>query len=454
MRRAFRGACDILVGDDETPCQRRLPRGPPAEVPVTAPEPQPSSGAPSSALQIRGYRMYLGTFMLTMMADNIEHVISYWLAFQKFHSAALGGFAVVSHWLPYLLFSVAVGALNDRFDSRRLIQVGVVMFMAASLGWGYFFVSGTLRMWHAMVLLVLHGCAGVFWITSSQMLLYDIVGPAALPSAVRLNASARYLGVLVGPGVGSLIMLTLGPTKGIFLNAAFYLPLLLWLVAAPYGRHFRRAGAGPKRAVRGMADIVQTVRELRGLPTIGAMMLLAGAAAFFIGNSYQAQMPGFAHDLGHGDPGVAYTLLLGADAAGGLVAGFLLERQRGLLRIGPRTAMRLALFWAAALCGFAFARSYVVALPLLFAAGFFELSFSSMAQTLVQMEAPDASRGRVLGLFNTASGLRTFSGVTVGLAGSVLTVHTSLAAAAGIFIAVVGVALARLRGRAAPAAAP
>ena len=78
---------------------------------------------------------------------------------------------------------------------------------------------------HAMLLLVLHGCAGVLWITSNQMLLYDIVGPAALPSAVRLAATARYLGVLVGPGVGSLVMLTLGTTRGIFLNTVFYLPL-------------------------------------------------------------------------------------------------------------------------------------------------------------------------------------------------------------------------------------
>ena len=63
------------------------------------------------ALGVRGYRMYLVTFALTMMADNVEHVISYWVAFQKFHSPALGGFAVVAHWLPFLVFSVAVGAL-------------------------------------------------------------------------------------------------------------------------------------------------------------------------------------------------------------------------------------------------------------------------------------------------------------------------------------------------------
>jgi MFS family permease len=398
------------------------------------------------ALRLPGYRAYLVTFMLTMMADNIEHVISYWVAYQKFHSAALGGFAVVSHWVPYLGFSVAVGALNDRFDSRRIIQAGAVLFILVSIGWGFFFVTDSLRMWHAMVLLVLHGCAGVLWVTSSQMLLYDIVGPAALPSAVRLAATARYLGVLVGPGVGSVIMITMGPTRGIFFNALFYLPLVIWLIAAPYGRHYRKDQAPPKRAVRGLADIVQTIREVRPIPVLGTMILLVGGASFFIGNSYQAQMPGFAQDLGHGDPGTAYTMLLGADAAGALLAGILLESRGGIFQTRPTSAMALAMAWAAALMAFASTRTYPLALVLLFMAGFFELSFSSMAQTLVQMTAPEASRGRVLGLYNmAAAGLRTFSGVTVGLAGSLISIHTSLAVSALFLMLGMGSLFVRMR---------
>src|SRR3954467_2776373 len=106
------------------------------------------------ALSVRGSPMFLFTFFMTMMADNIEHVISYWVAYQKFHSPALGGFAVVSHWLPFLAFSVPVGALNDRVDSRRLIQIGVTLFVIASAGWGYFFYTDTLRVEYAMALLV------------------------------------------------------------------------------------------------------------------------------------------------------------------------------------------------------------------------------------------------------------------------------------------------------------
>jgi len=397
-----------------------------------------------AALQLPGYRAHFITYVVAMMADNIEHVISYWVAFQKFHSPALGGFAVLSHWLPFLVFSVGVGALNDRFDARRIIQAGMLLFITASLGWGYFFVTDSLTMGGAMALLVVHGCAGVLWQTSSQMLLHDIVGPALLPSAVRLNATARYLGVLVGPAVGGLIMLRLGPARGIFLNAIFYTPLLLWLVRAPYGRHFRGDRAPLRRAVRGLADIVQTIRDVRGIPVLIVMILLGGGASFFVGNSYQAQMPGFAHDLGHGDPGTSYSALLAADAAGALLAGFLLESRGGLLPTSPTSALRLAVFWALALMGFAFVHVYPLALALLFTAGFFELSFSSMMQTLVQLNAPDAIRGRVLGLFNMSSlGLRAFSGVTVGLVGSLVGIHTSLAAAAGAFALFMGLLLWR-----------
>ena len=401
-----------------------------------------------AALRLPGYGVYLATFLLTMMADNVEHVVSYWVMFQKFHSPALGGFAVVSHWLPFLAFSVSVGALNDRFDSRRLIQAGALLFIVASAGWGYFFVTGTLQMWHAMALLVIHGCAGVLWITSSQVLLYDIVGPAALPSAVRLAATTRYLGVLVGPGVGSIVMLTVGPTYGILVNTVFYLPLLVWLVGAPFGRHFRQDRPPPRRAVRGMSDIVQTLREVRSIPVLAVMIALAGGASFFIGNSYQAQMPGFAHDLGHGDPGTAYTMLLAADAAGALLAGILLESRGGIFRMRPQTAVLLAMAWASSLVAFALVHSYPVALAVLFAAGFFELSFSSMTQTLVQLNAPDASRGRVLGLFNmAAAGLRTFSGITVGLAGSLVSIHVSLAVSASLYVAAMACVRIALRAR-------
>jgi MFS family permease len=220
------------------------------------------------------------------------------------------------------------------------------------------------------------------------------------------------------------------------LNTLFYLPLVVWLVNAPYGPRFRTGAPPPRRAVRGLRDITQTIQDITQHPVIVSMTLLAGFSSFFVGNAYNAQMPGFAQDLGHGDPGMSYSMLLAADAAGGMLAGVVLEG-RGLLSAKPHTAIVLAMLWSGALAGFALASSYPIAVTLLFSAGFFELSFNAMAQTLVQIHAPPDMRGRVIGLFNMASlGLRAFSGVTVGLIGGLIGVHWSLALSAMVMLAV------------------
>jgi MFS family permease len=400
---------------------------------LSRPTPTPASASPTvsfPALRHAGFRVYFFASALAMMADSIEHVISYWVMFQKFHSQSLAGFAVVSHWLPFLFFSVYAGALADRFDPRRIIQLGMLCFILASAGWGYFFATDSLQMWHAMVLLVLHGFAGVLWSPASQLFVQYVVGPQILPSAVRLNATARWLGLLLGPAIGSALMLALGTTAGIFVNVVFYLPLLVWLWKAPYGPRVAGAPKTSNRRGRGFAEIWATMRSIAGNRTIVSMTLLAGGASLFVGNAYQAQMPEFAQHLGHGDAGVAYGTLLGADAAGALIAGVVLE-SRGLLRPHPRTAFVLAMLWCCAIGGFAIARAYALAVALLFVSGFLQLAFAAMAQTLVQLHAPSEIRGRVIGLYSMSSlGLRAFSGVTVGVLGSVIGIHWSLALSA------------------------
>jgi MFS family permease len=414
--------------------------------PTSAPAPQ----KPPSALRHPGFRIFFILTAAVMTADFVEHVISYWVIFQKFHLTWLGGFAVVSHWLPFLLLSMPSGALGDRFDTRRIIQIGMVIFMGVSIAWGVLFYTGKLQVWHAGVLLIVHGLAGVLWNPAVQLLLHDMVGPAQLPSAVRLTAMARNLGMLAGPALGAALLMV-GPAPGIFINALIYLPMILWLWKAPYGPRFRKGVPTPARALRGFADVLETLRVVRSNPILLSMVLLAGGASFFIGNAYQAQMPELAHDLGHLHADATYSLLLGADALGALIAAIALETKG--LPLTPRTAIVLAMIWCGALSGFAMASTYIVAVALLLVAGFVELSFNSMAQTLVQLHAPNQIRGRVIGVFLMSSlGMRTFSGITVGVIGSLIGVHYSIALSAGVLFLII-TSLLMAQSRAAPSAA-
>ncbi|MBI3089532.1 MAG: MFS transporter [Candidatus Tectomicrobia bacterium] len=394
-----------------------------------------------AALHHRDFRWFFTTRMLSMMADSIEHIVSYWAIYKIFHSPALAGFAVISHWLPFLLFSVHAGALADRFDCRRLIQIAQFIFMGVSVGWAALLLTNSLQVWHAAVLLILHGLAGTIWMPASQLIIHEIVGPKHLQSAIRLNATALQLGLLLGPAVGGGLLVALGPSLSLFVNAAIYLPFTLWLQTVPYTGHNPAAQQGPKggRLGLGLGDAVAIFREVAGNRVILAMILLGGFASLLVGNAYQAQMPEFAHNLGAEDGGLRYSLLLAANAGGAVVGGLLLE-SGGLLAARARTAVICAGLFSLSVIGFTLVSSYLPALALLFIAGVFSLAFYSMALTLVQIQAPAAIRGGVIGLFNVAQlGLRTFSGVTVGVLGSLIGISWSLGlSAATLFFITVG----------------
>ena len=388
-----------------------------------------------AALHHKDFRAYFITTMLAMMADNIEHVISYWLLYEKFQSPVLAGFAVLSHWTPFLLFAVYFGAMADRFDCRKVIQVAQFMFMAVSAAWAVLFWTDTIEVWHACVLLVVHGMAGVLWGPGSQLLIHDIVGREQLQSAIRLNSTSRQLGILFGPAVGGGLMLLLSPAAGLVVNTLIYLPLTIWLLTVPYTGHSREDAAPARRAI-GWRDAFQIIREVSGNRPIITMIALGGCVSFFVGTAFQATMPEFAHDLGTEKADFAYSALLGANAAGAVVGGFLLEG-RGWLPPSVRTAIISAILWCVVIATFALSTSYSVSLALLFVAGVLNLAFSSMAQTIVQLRSPPQLRGRLIGLYAMASmGLKAFSGVTVGVAGGLIGVHWSLALSAMVLLAI------------------
>ena len=416
------------------------------------PEPTAPKGASSStavpedsrrsfaALRHPDYRTYFIATALAMMADNIEHVISYWVLYQKFHSPTLGGIAILTHWLPFLLFSVYSGALADRFDKRLLIQLAMLLFMTASLGWAVLFLTDWVQEWHAVVLLTIHGMAGVLWGPASQLLIHDIVGGKDLQSAVRLNATGRQLGILMGPAIGGGLMLLLGPTLGLVVNVLIYVPLIVWLWRTPHGARKPR----PQLAKRagGLADTLATLRMAQDNRTLFSMILLAGVSSFFVGNAFQAQMPEFAHDLGTEKVDFSYSVLLAANAGGAFIGGVILE-SRALLQPSPRTTIVLTILWCISIAGFALTDNYPLAVSLMFAAGFLNLAFNSMAQTLVQVHAPAPLRGRMIGLYNMSNnGLRAFSGVTVGILGSAIGIHSSLALSAVVLLLIAIVLLA------------
>lgn len=389
---------------------------------------------------------------LSMMGDNIEHVITYWVLWEVFRSPWLVGFQVISHWLPFLMFSVLFGGLAEKYDCRRIIQIAQGLFAFVSLSWGLLFLTGTLEMWSACVLLVLHGCAGALWGPAEQLMLHDFAEPAELPSAVRLNATFKSLGVLAGPVVRSLLLL-LGPTWGILANIVFYLPMTLLMLRTPFTGHSRSGFVRRERV-----SILDTPRVLR---TVGSdkvlvgMIALAGLIAVCVGASLQVAMPNFAQVLGAGDEGgLGYGALLFANGIGGVVGGFLLEAT-GILKVDVRGAVIAAVMFGLTSLIVATTTSYPIALIALVIGGVANLAATAIGQALVQLRAPEDQRGRVVGVYSMiGSGMRTGNGITIGWLGALLGVSGAVAVG-GIALVVgallIGALIALQTRRGAPA---
>jgi MFS family permease len=406
--------------------------GVPTHVPAPG-EPVPAPGEPApgtvkfAALRNPSCRVYLASGMLSMMADNIEHVITYWVLWQKFHSTALTGFEVISHWLPFFLLSPYFGALADRHDCRRLIQGAQLLFMSVSVCWGVLFATGSLRVWNACVLLILHGTAGSLWGPAEQLMLEDFVGPAELPSAIRLNATARSLGILLGPVVGSALLFGLGPIHGIFANVLIYLPMTVLMARTRFTGHLRE-GFVP-RARLTVLGAVRVFRKVSTDQVLISMIVLAGLGSFFIGAAIQTAMPALAGTR------TAYSVLLFANGLGGVLGGLMLEGT-GWLRPSVRTAIWSTAVYGGSTVAFALCRNTAGAAVLLVIGGVAALANMSITQTVVQLRAPRADRGQVIGLYSTsANGLRMGSGVTVGFLGAIAGLRWSLGMSAAALCA-------------------
>ncbi|MFQ5904248.1 MAG: MFS transporter [Candidatus Binatia bacterium] len=385
------------------------------------------------ALSVPHFRFYAATALLSMAADNIEHVIGYWVIWQLTHSPFWLGYAVVAHWLPFTLFSFYSGSLADRVDCRRLIQISQGLYILVSFGWGLLYLTGQLQIWHIAILLIFHGLAGLIFGPSSMLIIHEMVGEEKLVSAISLNAALRPLATTIGPAIGGLLMATVGPGWGFFVNMFIYLPLSVTILFFPY-----RGATARKRSEGGWSFILEGLRVVRQSPTIVAMLAVVAATSLLLGNAFQVLMPAFAQRLGVSSTG--YSILLSASGMGAILGGLLLG-WIGTTRLRPIMVTAGVITWSVLLTFFALSNVYMVSLVLLCMVGIMQIVFVSMSQSIVQAWAPQAVRGRVIGVYHFAAhGMRVLSGFVLGSLATLIGPPQALLLLAGLIgIVVLGI---------------
>ena len=296
------------------------------------------------------------------------------------------GLVGLLQFLPRIALVLVAGAAADHLDRRgiaavsmALQAVGAAVLGAASMGWGLAPSRGLI-----FAVAVLLGACRAFDMPAMQALLPALVPKEQQAHAIGLSSSATQTAIIVGPALGGLVY-AFGAGAAYGLNALLDCAGLVLLlgIAAP---------AAALRAARPtLASMFEGIRYIRGeRDLLGAIsldlfaVLLGGATAL---------LPVFARDILHTGPW-GLGLLRAAPAVGALVVAVWLghhpiERRAGALMFGC-----VAVFGAATLV-FAVSTSLALSLATLVILGAADSVSVVIRGTLVQLETPDALRGRV-----------------------------------------------------------
>ena len=162
------------------------------------------------ALAGRNFRLYFTGQIVSTIGTWMQLLAQSWLVLQLTHSGVALGLNVTLQTLPLLVFGVWAGGIADRVDNRKLLIVTAVLGMGQALGLGVLVATGSVTTGWVYAFSFLFGLVFAFDRPAANALLFELVGPADLPSAVGLNSVIQSAGRLVGPAIGGVVIATRG----------------------------------------------------------------------------------------------------------------------------------------------------------------------------------------------------------------------------------------------------
>jgi MFS family permease len=360
-----------------------------------------------------------------------------WQMYELTGSAWDLGLVGLYQFVPALLLTLVAGHVVDRWHRGRIVaaclflQAAVALILvAATQGWG---VPGSAAGWASRELLlalsVLLGVARAFQMPAQQALMPTLVPLPMLPRAMAFSAAGMQAAVIGGPALGGVIFVA-GATAVYATCAVLF--VIGWVLMALLRYEHVRLPQEPvslRTLFAGMAFVWQR-KALLGAVSLDLFAVLLGGAT--------ALLPMFAKDILQVGPW-GLGLLRAAPAAGALLSSVVLTRWPLNRRVGRSMLLAVAIY-GLCMVVFGLSTSFVLSLGVLAVSGGADMVSVVVRQTLVQIETPDAMRGRVSAVNSVFIGasnqLGEFeSGATAALlgpAGSVLLggVGTLLVAAA------------------------
>lgn len=375
------------------------------------------------ALAYRDYRRYWISNLCRIFGLQFQFIGVGWLVVSPggLHERPIWlGVVGLASALPTIVLSVPAGIVADRYDNKRIMLSAQTAMAAVTFALAFAIVGGVVTLWMVVAWAIVAGALTALQNPAQNAILPRLIEMRALPSAVALTSAVWNTMRIVGPAIAGVLIALIGTGQAFLVTAiGFSLSALLLasLRLAPVAAHSTTNDGGMWEGLR------YIVHE----PVFLAIIGLSFFTSLF-GASYQILLPVFSNDVLHRG---AYGFGFMEMAAGiGSLLGTLaiirvgMSQRAGTIMIGAAAAFGLCI------AAFAASRQLPVAMALLFCGGFAASMYLNIGMTVLQVQVPNALRGRVMGVWSMTYFLAAIGGLPASAATMVIGTPLTIAVGA------------------------
>jgi MFS family permease len=342
------------------------------------------------SLRVRNYRLYAAGQLVSLTGTWMQRVAQDWLVLELTNSGTALGIVTALQFLPSLLFGLWGGVLADRYDKRKLLLATQTGLALVALILGVLDVTGIVQYWQVLVLALLLGLVSAVDSPVRQSFAVEMVGPDDLTNAVGLNSTIFNSARILGPAVAGVMITAVGTGWAFVANAISSIAVLAALAL------MRPSELRPSPAIdRVRGQLRAGLRYVWNRQDLLLTMILVFVVGTF-GLNFQITTALLAKQVFH-RTATGYGLLSTALAVGACVGAVLATRRR------TRPSL---LFLLLAALSFGLLEMIAGSMPgfggtalVLVLVGLAMLTFTTAANSSVQLGVEATMRGRVMALY-------------------------------------------------------
>lgn len=345
----------------------------------------PVGGSLASVLRERTFVSYLLTRFLAGVAVQIQTVAVGIQVYSLTHNPLDLGLIGLSQFLPFIAFVLLAGHVADRFDRKGIVLACLAVLVLCAGALATFAAIGITTPGPVLAVMVLFGIARAFMAPATTAILPNLVPKPLFGSAVALNSSAWQVATVAGPALGGVLYAATGAATVYGIVAAMLGVSVLCMLGV------RSPGVEVAPEAATWASVVEGLKFVWRRKTILGAISMDLFAVLFGGAT--ALLPAIAAEVLHvGAVGIGW--LRAAPGAGAAVTAVWLTLKPIERRAGRSMFIGVVVFGTATVV-FGLSGSFWLSLAALAVLGAADMVSVFVRHVLVQLETPDAMRGRV-----------------------------------------------------------